>query len=195
MESFIDEFKDDREKNSDIIIAIDGMAAVGKGTVAKFVADKLGVEHFSASDVFYQVADERNLEDHELSEEAEKELDLEIDRRTLERALNQNCVVEGRIPCYAVGSFADLRIKMKADPSERARRLAGRENTERREAEEIVEKRDREDSRRYMEYYSIDTSDTEIYDIVIDNTDLSIKQQNNMVLEELKKRFPEKVKE
>ncbi|MBC5793160.1 MAG: cytidylate kinase family protein [Nanohaloarchaea archaeon] len=193
MESFIDEFKDDREKNSDIIIAIDGMAAAGKGTVARFIADKLNIEHFSASDVFYQVADERNLEDHELSEEAEKELDLEIDRRTLERALEQDCIVEGRIPCYAVGSFADLKIKIKADPSERARRLAGREDIEIEESEKIVEKRDREDSRRYKEYYGINTSDTEIYDIVIDNTDLSINKQNKLVLEELEKLFPEKV--
>lgn len=192
MESFIEDFKDDREKNSDIIIAIDGMAGAGKGTVARFIADKLGIEHFSASDVFYQVADERNLEDHELSEEAEKELDLEIDKRTLARALNNSCVVEGRIPCYAVGSYADLKIRLKADPEERAERIKGREGVDENNAEEIVRKRDREDSRRYREYYGIDTEDLEIYDIVVDNTELTIQQQNEMILEELKKQFPER---
>lgn len=195
MGSYIEEFRSDREKTSDLIITVDGMAATGKGTLAEFLAQKLGIKHFSASDVFYQVAEERNLEDHELSEQAEKELDLEIDRRTLERALNQECVVEGRIPSHVLGDYSDFRIKIVADVKERANRLAERENKEIEEAREIVKKRDREDSNRYREYYGLDTSNFEIYDLVMDNTELDISEQNQLVEKALKQRFPEKFTE
>ncbi|PSH00313.1 MAG: cytidylate kinase [Nanohaloarchaea archaeon SW_4_43_9] len=192
MGSYIEEFQGDRERNSDIIITIDGMAAAGKGTLAEFIADKLNLRHFSASDVFYQVAEERGLKDHELSEEAEKELDLEIDRRTLERALNQNCVVEGRIPSHALGDYSDLRIKVTADLEERAGRLAEREDINRDEALEVVKKRDREDSRRYSNYYNIDTDNKEIYDLIIDNSELGIEEQNQLVDKVLKQEFSER---
>lgn len=196
MESYIEEFQDkDRAKNSDIIITIDGMAATGKGTLAEFIAEKLDLKHFSASDVFYQVAEERNLEDHELSEEAEKDLDLEIDRKTLERALNQNCVVEGRIPSHVLGSYSDFRIRITARQDERAERLGNREELDKAEAMEVVKKRDKEDSQRYKEYYGLDTSNFEIYDLVIDNSDLKIEEQNRLVKKALKERFPTKFKE
>lgn len=192
MGSYIKEFQEERQKNSDIIVTIDGMAATGKGTLARFIAKQMDLEHFSASDVFYQVAEERDLEDHELSEEAEKDLDLEIDRRTLERALNQDCIVEGRIPSHVLGDYSDFHIRIQADTVERAKRLGGRENLDSEEAEKVVEKRDNEDSRRYKEYYGLDTSDLEIYDLVIDNTELEIKEQNKLVKKALKKRFPSK---
>ncbi|MFB6147938.1 MAG: cytidylate kinase, partial [Candidatus Nanohaloarchaea archaeon] len=58
--------------------------------------------------------------------------------------------------------------------------------------EEEVRKRDSENDRRYEEYYGIDTSDLEIYDLVIDNTELSIKEQNEFVDRVLEQRFPER---
>lgn len=192
MESYIEDFKEERDKESDLVITVDGMAGAGKGTLAESIAEKLDLKHFSASDVWYDVAEERNLEDHELSEEAEKEVDLAIDRKTLERALNQNCVVEGRIPSWVLGSYSDFRIRLKADKEERAQRLAGREGIEEEGAEEIVEKRDREDSKRYKDYYGINTDNLEIYDLILDNTDLSIGEQKRLVAKALEQRFPER---
>ncbi|PSG98854.1 MAG: cytidylate kinase [Nanohaloarchaea archaeon SW_7_43_1] len=195
MGSYIEDFQGDRERNSDIIITIDGMAATGKGTLAEFIADKLDLKHFSASDVFYEVAEERGLEDHELSEEAEKELDLEIDRRTVKRALSQDCVVEGRIPSHALGDYSDLRTKVTAGLEERAGRLAKREDIDRYEASQVVKKRDREDSRRYSDYYNIDTDNKEIYDLIIDNSELGIEEQNQLVDKVLKQEFTERYEE
>jgi len=192
MKSYIKDFQGEHKKDSDLVITVDGMAATGKGTLGRFLAEKADIKHFSASDVFYEVAEERGLEDHELSEEAEKDLDLEIDRRTLQRALNQDCVVEGRIPSHVLGSYSDFRIKMVASPEERARRLAERDDIEKSEAPKIVEKRDREDSRRYKEYYDLDTDNEEIYDLVLDNTHMSVEKQNKAVEKELAKKFPER---
>lgn len=195
MGSYIEEFQNGRKKKSDIIVTVDGKSAAGKGTLADFIAEKLGVKHFSASDVFYQIADERGIEDHELSEEAEKEVDLAVDRKTLERALDQDCVIDSRIASWVLGDHANLKIKLVADLEERARRLADREEISQEKAEQIVRKRDSEDSRRYKEYYGIDLDNEEIYDVVIDNTDLGIEEQNLRMQEILEQRFPEQVEE
>jgi len=195
MDSYIEEFqKQSRDKNSETVITIDGFAGAGKGTLAKQIAELLDLKHFSASDVFYQVAEERGLEDHELSEEAEKKIDLEIDRKTLERALNNSCVIDSRIASWVLGDYSDLKIRLEASPKERAKRIAEREETSVEKAEEIIEKRDKEDSKRYKKYYNLDLSDKTIYDLLIDNTDLSVKEQEKMVKEALKKKFPEKIK-
>jgi len=193
MESYIEEFQESREKKSDIIITIDGFAGAGKGTLAKQVSEILDLKHFSASDVFYQIAEERNLSDHELSNKAEKEVDLAIDRKTLERGLNQSCVIDSRISSWVLGSYSDLRIRLTAEPEERARRLAEREDLDLEEAEKIISKRDQGDIERYRKYYDLDLNDTSIYDLLIDNTDLGIDEQKKFVRKALKEKFSEKV--
>ncbi len=194
MKSYIEEFQADREKNSDTVITIDGYAGAGKGTLATQVSEILGLKHFSASDVFYQVAEERGLSDYELSEKAEKEVDLAIDRKTLERGLNQSCVIESRISSWVLGSYSDFRIRLDAEIDERARRLAEREELGVDSAREIVVKRDKEDAKRYKEYYGIDLDDYSIYDLIIDNTEIGVKEQKKLVEKALKQRFAVKNK-
>lgn len=194
MGSYIEEFQEDREKKSDIVITVDGPSGAGKGTLAEHIAEKLGIEHFSASDVFYQIAEDRGISHVELAEKAEKEVDIEVDRGTLERGLENSCVIDGRLPSWVLGDYSDLKIYVTADEEERAKRVAQRENiSEEKALEEEVKKRDAENDRRYEEYYGIDTSDLEIYDLVIDNTELSIEEQNELVEKVLEQRFPEKL--
>lgn len=192
MGSYVEEFQDGRDKKSEIVVTVDGPCAAGKGTLAEHIADELGIKHFSASDVWYSIAEERGLEDVDLSKEAEKEVDLQVDRKTLERGLEKSCVIDGRITSWVLGDFADFRIRLEAEEEERAKRLAKREGLDKEEAEKIVRERDTEDSRRYKKYYGIDTSSREVYDLVIDNTDLGIEKQNQRVNEILKQRFPER---
>jgi len=194
MGSYIEEFQNGYSKESSIIVTIDGFAGAGKGTLAEQVSEILGLKHFSASDVFYQIAEERNLSDHELSEEAEKEVDLAVDRKTLERALNQSCVIDSRISSWVLGSYSDLRIRLEADLKERARRLAERENLSYTKAENIVRKRDREDSRRYKKYYNLDLNDKSIYNLLIDNTDLGIEEQRQIIRKTIQKQFPDEMR-
>ncbi len=194
MGSYIEELKTGREKNSDTVITIDGYAGSGKGTLAKQISGLTGLKHFSASDVFYQVAEERGLEDHELSEKAEKEVDLAVDKKTLERGLNQSCIIESRISSWVLGTHSDLRIRLTAETCERARRLAKREGMRIKEAKKIVEKRDREDARRYKKYYGLELDDYSIYDLIIDNTDMEIEKQKKLVEKALKQALPHEVK-
>jgi len=154
----------------------------------------LGVKHFSAGDVFRSIAEDRGVTHVELSEQAGKEVDLEVDRRTLQRGLKESCVIEGRLPSWVLGDYSDLKIFLTADEEERAGRVAGRENIDQETAlEEEIRQRDSENNRRYEEYYGIDTSRTDIYDVIFDNTDLSLEEQNQLADKVIRNRFPDRI--
>lgn len=156
---------------------------------------------YSAGDFFRAIAEEKGLTVEELSENADKETDLEVDRRTLEKGLNENCVIESRIAGRVLGDFSDLRIYITASPEERARRSLedqkeGKREDEKEvnsleEAKKKVEKRDQDNNERYRDYYGIDPENLEIYDVVIDNTEMTVEEQR----EELEKVFREKMPE
>lgn len=205
MESLIEEFKESREKNSDIVVTIDGPSGAGKGTLADFIAEKLDVKAYSAGDFFRELAKEKGLSVEELSEQADKETDIKVDERTLEKGLNENCVIESRISSWVLGDYSDLSIYLKADLEERAKRVLSDLQEKSREAEEKAEtleeakekvrKRDEDDTERYEKYYGIDITDIQMYDLVIDNTDLTIERQNELVEKTLRDNFPERFEE
>ena len=192
MGSYIEEFQGDHVKNSDLVITVDGPSGAGKGTIADYIASKLGVYHFSASDVFYSIAEERGISHVELAKKADKQVDLEVDRRTLERGLENNCVIDSRIASWVLGDYSDLKIHVKAGVEERAKRIAAREDIEYEQALEETKERDKENSRRYQDYYDVDTDDIERYDVLIDNTDMSISEQEEYLDKILEKEFSDK---
>ncbi len=203
MQSYIEEFRGEHKRESDLVISICGPSGAGKGTLGRFMADSLDLNFYSAGDFFRDLAAEKGLSVEELSEQADKVTDVKVDRRTLEKGLNESCVIESRISAWVLGDYADLRIYVTADLEERARRMIssledrknekGAENLE--EAKKIIEKRDRDNDQRYEDYYGIDTHDTSIFDLLIDNTELEIEEQKELVEKVLRRRFPERIEE
>jgi cytidylate kinase len=202
MESRIQEFRENQEKKSDLIVCVCGPSGAGKGTLGKNIADKLGVKLYSAGDFFRKMADDRDLTVEELSEQADKQTDLEVDRRTLEKGLNEDCVIESRISAWVIGSYADFTVYVTADLEERAKRV--KQDLKEREAEETgsleevkqrIRKRDRDNRQRYMDYYNIDMKNSSFFDLVIDNTEMTVEEQNQLVEKALKEQFPEQVEE
>jgi cytidylate kinase len=201
--SYVEEFEEDRQKDSDLVVSICGPSGAGKGTLGRFIADTLNVNFYSAGDFFRQLAEEKGLTVEELSEKADKETDLEVDRRTLEKGLEEDCVIESRISAWILGEYADLTIYVTASLEERAKRVMGdlenRENEEGaetlEEAKQRIEKRDRDNDQRYEKYYGIDMDNRKIFDVLIDNTDMSVEEQNQLVKKILEQRFPDRVKQ
>lgn len=169
------------ERESELLITIDGKSGAGKGTLADHLSDFLDVDHYSAGDFFRSIAGERGLTVEELSERADKETDLEVDRRTFQRGLSESCVIESRISCHVLKEYSDLKIRLTAELDERSSRVAERDGISKEEARKRILKRDKDNRGRYMEYYGIDMENLEIYDIVIDNTELSIEETNKLI--------------
>lgn len=201
MSAGIQELETDREKESDLVVTIDGPSGAGKGTLAEQIGETLDLPVYSAGDFFREIADEKGMTVEELSEKAEKKTDLEVDRRTLRKGLEKDCVIESRIAGRVLGDRADLKIYITAEIEERARRslkdLQEGKRKDEKEAESLeesrekVEKRDEDNRRRYMDYYGIDTRNLEIYDVVIDNTEMSVEEQRDEIKNILEEKLPE----
>lgn len=197
MKSYVREFQGDHQKHSNLVICICGPSGAGKGTLGSFVADELDVPLYSAGDFFRQLAEEQDLTVEELSEQADKETDLEVDKRTLEKGLNEDCVIESRIAAWILGSYADMSIYVTADLEERARRVkedlknrsAEEDASSLQEVKERINSRDKNNRKRYQQYYGIDMEDSSIFDLVIDNTEMDVEEQNKLVRKALDKRF------
>ena len=169
------------KRESEILITIDGKSGAGKSILAEHLANYLSINHHSAGDFFRKISEEKGLTVEQLAEKAGKEIDVEVDRRTFRKGLSEDCVIESRIASRVLSEYADLKICLKADMSERAERVADRENLSLKEAKEQVQQRDRNDSNRYQKYYGIDIENLGIYDLVLDNTGLTVEETNKLV--------------
>lgn len=171
------------------VITIGGPHGSGRSTVAKAVAEHFDLRHFSTGKVFREVARERGLSVSDLNESAEKEVDLEVDRRSKSEAEKGGVVIESDLAAW-MNPDADVKIWLKASLEERARRIyedkkerVGEKYSSLEEAKRTVKKRDQEDKRRYREYYDIDLKDTSIYDLVVDTEELTPEEVINTVVE------------
>lgn len=175
-----------------IPVFIGGGAATGKSTVAKQLAERLEVRHYSAGDRFRQLASERGLTLAELRRAAEKDTDIdrEIDRRLLDLAESEVCVIDGRVLAYLAKNVRGNRIfavQLTASRDVAAKRLSTRERRMTpTEARDAIQYREEEDARRFKALYHYDLADTSCFDCRIDTDDLG----PDMVIERIIKALP-----
>ncbi len=152
-----------------MIVAIGGPIGVGKSTVARGLATRLGYKYISGGEVFREVARARGISIVEVNKLAEEDpaLDREVDRRQRELARGGNCVVESRLSGWMVDD-ADIRIWLRAPIEVRAARVSQREGQDPAEAQAEFVERERSEWSRYKALYGIDMSDLSVYDLVID---------------------------
>ena len=157
-----------------MLITISGLPGAGTSTVARLVADALGVERVDGGTVFRAMAAERGLDvgSFSLVAENDPEIDLELDQRLAIRAREGDLVLESRLAAWIVTNegLDALRVWVDADEHERARRVAAREAVDAAAALEANRAREASERRRYRTYYAIDLDDQTVYDLVIDST-------------------------
>ncbi len=153
-----------------MIIAIAGPIGVGKSTVARGLADRLGYRYISGGEVFREIARARGISVVEVNKlaEADSALDREVDQRQRELARAGNCVVESRLSGWMVD--ADLKVWLRAPVEVRAARTAKREGQALAAARAEFIERERSEWTRYKELYNIDMEDLTPYHLVIDTS-------------------------
>lgn len=157
-----------------MLVTISGLPGSGTSTVATRVAAELGVVRVDGGTVFRALAAERGLTLAEFSAVAEGDtsIDLELDTRLAERALEGDVVLESRLAGWIAtnAGAAGLRVWVDCSQAERARRVAEREGIDADAALAANEAREASERRRYLHLYGIVLDDRSVYDLVLDST-------------------------
>ncbi len=166
-----------------MIITISGALGSGKSTVAKILAKKLNLAHYSTGDFMRDIARKRGITPIELSKIAEKdpEIDKILDERQKKLGEEEdNFVIDARLGFYfiprSIKIFLDVDIEEAGERIFRQKREDEDYNKTKEMTLEMLKKRLESEKRRYKEYYDIDYYDPGHYDILIDTTSLTPEQ-------------------
>jgi len=178
-------------------IILCGMPAVGKTTVAKIIASKLGLKLIGGGDILKEIAIEEGYnavgddwwdtkDGMKFMEErsGSPEFDREVDKRLLARA-NKGDVV---MTSYTLPWLAKTGIKvwLSGTKGSRAQRMATRDSTSPEECAKVIDARDSENFALYKKLYGIRFGkDLSPFAIVVGTDGVPATEVARSVLEQL----------
>lgn len=172
---------------AELRIAISGKSGCGNTTVGGMLAKRLGIRQINYT--FRTMAEEQGVSFEEMRRmaEADDAWDRHLDRRQVERAMEESCVLGSRLAIWVLDE-ADLSVYLWAPPEVRAERIRKREGGSFEDVLAATNERDRRDHARYLRLYNIDTESYEFADLVIDVTDRSPAEIVELIIAELRRR-------
>ncbi len=176
-----------------VVITVGGPPGSGTSTVCRLLKDKTGFDYIYAGQIFRDMAKEKNMSISEFGKlcEEDPEIDRDLDRRMLDIAReSSDIILEGRMTgplCKKEGVRA-FKVYLDARPSVRAERLMERDGGEIEEVIGIMMEREDSERKRYLNYYGIDPTLSEFYDLVIDSSEISPEEEMEIILEGLEGR-------
>ena len=178
-----------------MIITLSGMPGSGKSTVAKRIAKKLRLRHYSTGDLRGKIALKHGMNIDELNKTGEKErwTDKEIDdyQKRLGKT-KDNFIIDGRLGWHFIPRSVKIFLDVKLKEGAKRIFMAGKRPDEKKyrtinEALEEIKKRISSDKKRYKKYYNINPYLRKHYDLWIDTTNLAKEEVVDKVLEFVKK--------
>ena len=169
-----------------MLITIAGCEGVGKSTVARTLAAALGYEYYSIGRVWREEAAQQGTTIAEYYKKLGQNLerDRAADRAVEKLSYHDNIVVDGRAAWHFLPS--SYKVFLKARDDIRVRRVYSSERSAEKysslaETAKMMEERSTEVRNRMRELYQIDVQDESNFDLVIDTSDLSVKQVVNRI--------------
>ncbi|MBT3720695.1 AAA family ATPase [archaeon] len=174
-----------------MIITIAGTAGSGKSSVAKLLAKKLNLKHYSVGDFRREQASKIGLTLYEYNKLGEKKAFTDNIADEWQETLGKNekeFIIDGRLSFHFIPH--SYKIFLDADEKVRAQRIFGdTRKTEQfksfEEALDKVQKRQESDKTRYIKYYKINPFDYKFYDLVVNTTNMSVEEVINFILEKI----------
>ena len=171
------------QKRTNLGIVIAGLPAVGKTTIAQELAKEFNFNLYNGGDILKMLANEKGYatlgNDWWDTREAKKFMserrsnplfDKEVDQKLVELVKSGNVIITSyTLPWLAPQS---LKFWLKGSLSNRAKRMANRDNIAVDTAVEIIQERDIENTGIYRKLYGFEFgSDLSVFDFIL-NTDL-----------------------
>jgi predicted cytidylate kinase len=171
-------------------ITISGPPGSGKTTVCKLLAARLGYRYIISGNVFREMASKLHLSLTDFGKLAEEDpkYDKMIDDSMVTKAAQEdNVVLEGRLAGHNLARLDILAFKvyLDADPKVRAARILEREKGDLKIVmTEMLEREDCE-AARYSQWYGIDINDKNVYDLIVDTSDVPPEKVVEIIVKEL----------
>jgi cytidylate kinase len=174
-------------------ITISGALGSGKSTVAKLLAKKLHLDHYSMGDFQRMLAEEKGMSILEFSEYVMN--NPQIDRLTDEKLKkigeqNADFVVDARLGWYFIPD--SIKIFLHVDEEESARRIYAAKRGDETENKDLqktiqnIKKRKAAEIERYKKLYNVNYYDPKHYDLLIDTTHISAQDVVDTIISFLK---------
>lgn len=179
-------------------IILCGMPAVGKTTVAKIIASKLGLKLVGGGDILKEIAIEEGYnavgddwwdtsEGMKFMQErrGSSEFDKEVDRRLLAKARKGDVVMTSYTLPWL--SKHGVKVWLSGSKESRAQRMAKRDSSSPEECAKVIEVRDGQNNALYRKLYGIDFgNDLSPFNIVVGTDGVPAVEVAESVLSQVK---------
>lgn len=175
-------------------ISLAGDLGSGKSTVGAILKEKFGAEIVSIGRLQRSMAAEMGMDTCEFNryQETHPEFDKILDTRLSSyESLCGNFIFDSRMAWHFVPSA--FSVYLKCDIAEAAKRVtkAGRNDErysdEKEAADKLLLRRERE-KKRYADFYGVDITDMNNYDLVVDTTDKSVEEVAEAIIDGYKEK-------
>ena len=176
-----------------MIIAISGLHGTGKSTIAKMLAENLGMRYYSTGQAFRDLAEEKSMTLEEFTNYVERnpEIDNNLDKKLVDMAKKGSIIIDSQLSGHMLKSIADFKIHLTCPLKIRVKRMAARDQSSYNAKLKETTLREESELKRFKKLYNIDLSNNDFiqnfFDLIIDTESLSIEDVLQIIFKELEK--------